>query len=138
MGTPALIIIKEAELGSKTLIRIVAQSDGYPTGIGEDIRKSLGHKLIGNGYSDRNSKIECAGMGCAAASLVKDLKKAVGGIYVVADSNWDFAYKYILWQDGSKIMMKTCDWSGKALNLSFLSDLSINIFSRIESDQDSD
>jgi hypothetical protein len=112
MGTRALIHVKD---GRKTIATIYRQYDGYPTGLGEDVKKILNNVnvIILNGYND-----SCAtpskfnGMGCLAAYLIGELKqKKIGNVYIMAPntegSGEDFTY--ILSQDVNSVKLKVID-----------------------------
>lgn len=74
MGTRSLLHIKDE---GKTLVTLYRQYDGYPTGMGKDIKDALakGKARLTNGYSgsDKNPEV-FNGMGCLAAYLVVELK----------------------------------------------------------------
>lgn len=100
MGTRALIHIKN-DRSSDTLVTIYTQFDGYPTGVGNDIKKALGSKDLVNGISDADTQVN--GMGCAAAMLIAAMKTGCGNVYIYpADSEdcWE-DYTYTLWGEGS-------------------------------------
>jgi hypothetical protein len=83
MGTRSLTHIKD---DGKMLVTIYRQMDGYPSGMGADIKKILnnGKSLIVNGYNlDQAAPQYFNGMGCLAAYLVGKLKKGkIGNIYL--------------------------------------------------------
>lgn len=79
MGTRSLLHIKD---GRKTLVTLYRQFDGYPTGMGADIKKALSGRGLVNGIS--GSRLEVFnGVGCAAAFLIGKLKgEEAGNVYV--------------------------------------------------------
>lgn len=119
MGTRTLVHIKD---GKKTIATIYRLYDGYPTGMGEDIKSALnnGEVEILNGYSG-SSKIpsQFNGMGCLAAYLVGELKdKEMGNVYLVAANTKDVGeeFIYILSIKKGTVYLKCFDtWNNKAL-----------------------
>ena len=119
MGTRTLVHIKD---GRKTIATIYRQHDGYPTGMGEDIKKALndGQVDILNGYGG-SSKIpsQFNGMGCLAAYLVGELKEQkIGNVYLFTPNakhcGEDFVYT--LSEKEGKLYMKVQDvWNKKVL-----------------------
>jgi hypothetical protein len=80
MGTRALAYVHD---GETLLVTIYRQSDGYPTGMGADIKSALAIRELVNGIRyDRQACIN--GMGCAAALLIASLKSNMdaGNIYI--------------------------------------------------------
>lgn len=85
MGTRSLTIVKDE---GAQIACIYNQFDGYPTGIGHDIKKAFAGKKLVNGYSDPVNQIN--GMGDLAARLVvvfKQGKNEAGGTYLQASSD---------------------------------------------------
>jgi len=112
MGTKSLIHIKD---GRKTIATIYRQYDGYPTGIGEDIKRILnnGEVEILNGYSG-DSKIPAKfnRMGCLAAFLVGELKEQkIGNVYLMAANSKDCGedFVYTISQQGGTVKIKVID-----------------------------
>jgi hypothetical protein len=68
-----------------TLARLYIQYDGYPTGVGAQIKEILGGKTMVNGYNDPATQIN--GPGCMTAMLIAGLKKGCGGVYVTDPSS---------------------------------------------------
>jgi hypothetical protein len=97
MGTRTLVHIKD---GKKTIATIYRQYDGYPSGMGEDIKRILnkGEVEVLNGYNgSTKSPAYFNGMGCLAAFLVGELKEQkIGNVYLMAanskDCGEDFVY----------------------------------------------
>ncbi len=117
MSTRALIHVKTEGKDSDTLVTIYRQFDGYPTGLGNDIKGVLGGKAVVNGYSDPDNQVN--GMGCAAAMLIAGLKDGCGNVYLhPADTSdvWE-EYTYTLYAHAGFLHL-TCDagcqiYSGK-------------------------
>jgi len=82
MGTRAVIDIEDED--GKVLVTIYRQFDGYPLGLGADIKKILGNPRIVNGFSLLKDKTPEAfnGMGCLAAYLIGQLKTEIGNVYI--------------------------------------------------------
>jgi hypothetical protein len=126
MGTRTLVHIKD---GKKTIATIYRQYDGYPSGIGEDIKKVLnnGEVSILNGYGG-SSKIPAQfnGMGCLAAFLVGELKeKKIGNVYLMATNTKDCGeeFVYTLSDKNGTVYLKCFDvWNKKILFSGFLKD----------------
>ena len=96
MGTRSLIHVKDED--GKTLVTIYRQFDGYPTGMGADIKAVFDGKTLVNGYSDPETQVN--GMGCAAAMLIAAIKNGCGGVYIQPPEDkgcWE-AFTYTLYQ----------------------------------------
>jgi hypothetical protein len=96
MGTRTLVHIKD---GKKTIATIYRQYDGYPSGMGEDIKQILnnGQVEVLKGYSG-SSKIpsQFNGMGCLAAFLVGELKGGkIGNVYLMAANTKEVGEEFI-------------------------------------------
>jgi hypothetical protein len=97
MGTRSLVHIKE---GKKTIATIYRQYDGYPTGMGDDIKEILNNGMVNilNGFSlNHQVPKQFNGMGCLAAYLIGELKnKKIGNVYIYPtnskDVGEDFTY----------------------------------------------
>lgn len=128
MGTRTLVHIKD---GKKTIATIYRQYDGYPSGMGEDIKKALnnGEVEILNGYGG-SSKIPAQfnGMGCLAAFLVGELKqKAIGNVYLFTANTKDCGeeFVYTLSEKKGKVLLKVQDvYTKKVLFSGLLKDFS--------------
>jgi hypothetical protein len=95
MGTRTIVHIKDDK---KTIATIYRQHDGYPTGMGDDIKKILnnGEVDLRNGFSvkDKIPK-QFNGMGCLAAFLIGELKeKKIGNVYIQAPNTKDMGQDY--------------------------------------------
>lgn len=94
MGTRSLTHIKD-ETGT-TLVTIYRQYDGYPTGMGKDLKDILAPKTLGNGISGGATLENFAnGMGCAAAAVIAALKDEVGNVYLYAPDSKDCWEEYV-------------------------------------------
>jgi hypothetical protein len=126
MGTRTLVHIKD---GKKTITTIYRQFDGYPTGMGEDIKKILnnGEVEILNGYSGSSkSPAQFNGVGCLAAYLVGELKQQkIGNIYLFSpnEKNCGEEYIYTLTVKEGDVFLKVLDvYSKKTLFNGILKD----------------
>jgi hypothetical protein len=96
MGTRTLVHIKD---GKKTIATIYRQYDGYPTGMGDDIKEILNNGMVNilNGFGNHQVPQHFNGMGCLAAYLIGELKnKKIGNVYIYPanskDVGEDFTY----------------------------------------------
>ena len=112
MGTRTLVHVKD---GRKTIATIYRQYDGYPTGMGEDIKEILnnGKVEILNGYSG-SSRIpkQFNGMGCLAAYLVGELKQEkIGNVYLYPANSKDCGedFVYTITESKGKLNLKVFD-----------------------------
>jgi len=83
MGTRARINVYE---GDKILVSIYRQErwgsmDGYPSGLGEELKAFLSGLKLVNGLSCDDARV-ANGMGCLAAQVVAHLKDGAGSIYI--------------------------------------------------------
>jgi hypothetical protein len=83
MGTRALVRVFEGKKEGKELLCLYRQFDGYPEGLGREVRDFVLPLQITNGIRG-DGKGTANGAGCLAAQLVKHLKEGVGGLYVHA------------------------------------------------------
>lgn len=100
MGTRSLTSIQSE---GKEIALIYRQFDGYPTGMGADIKRVLKNIRIVNGITDRNARV-ANGMECLAAQLVKGVKDGVGNVYLYSPGMRDCGEEYIytLYVGGAK------------------------------------
>ena len=104
MGTRSLIHILDDD--GKVLTTIYRQYDGYPAGMGNDIKENLGGKTVVNGYNDPETQVN--GMGCAAAMLIAGLKDGCGNVYIFESGASDVGeeFVYTLSTDSGKILLE--------------------------------
>ena len=110
MGTRATISIAKREEGvsfsekpDKVLVSIYHHYDGYPEYLGVTLANYLEDKKIVNGLGDRNAPV-FNGLGCMAASIIKELKDEPGNVYI-EDPNRPHAwldYEYYVWGNTGK------------------------------------
>lgn len=107
MGTRAIIHVHGGGRDSEVLTTIYRQFDGYPDGLGDDIKTALGGKELVNGYNDPKRQVN--GMGCAAAMLIGALKGGeCGNVYVYKPNASDVGeeYTYRLYAADRKLMLE--------------------------------
>jgi len=104
MGTRSLTHIEER---GKILVTIYRQYDGYPDGLGDDIKKLFAGYTIVNGYGGDTDK-QANGMGCLAAQLIDGLKEGIGNVYIYPAGSSDCGeeYTYTLSNVGGKLHLK--------------------------------
>jgi hypothetical protein len=79
MGTRSLVkFYNEEDVEIVTLYR---QFDGYPTGMGKDLKEIIGNRVLVDGYTDK--QVQLNGMNCLAAFVVGALKDGeCGNVYL--------------------------------------------------------
>ena len=96
MGTRTLVHLKDEN--KKTILTLYRQYDGYPTGMGNDIKKILNNGIveIRNGFTTKDQiPRQFNGMGCLSAFLVGELKnKKIGNVYIQAPNTKDMGEDY--------------------------------------------
>lgn len=110
MGTRALTVILETD--GREICTIYRQFDGYPEGLGMDLKGILDGGSLVNGISDR-SKLCFNGMGCLAAQIIANLKARdgkieAGNVYLYPPGSRDCGEEYIytLYAKNKVIWMK--------------------------------
>jgi hypothetical protein len=103
MGTRSLTrFIERTNDGETEIACIYRQYDGYPEGLGMDLKSAAGHLALVNGYRDASR--ETNGMGCLAAIVVAKLKMAndpdngralCGNVYLCAPGTKDVGEEYV-------------------------------------------
>jgi hypothetical protein len=117
MGTRALIHIHDGDMVAPILATLYRQMDGYPSGLGEDI-KDVGCMQIVNGIRMGMEAGKVAnGMGCYAAQLIGKLKDdRLGSVYMyeVGAKNVGEEYTYHIHEVGGvvHIFIPECEYSG--------------------------
>jgi len=94
MGTRALVRVFE---GDTELCCIYKQLDGYPDGLGADLKAFCESRRLVNGYPGGVDKKTIAnGVGCFAAQLIAHLKGGpeVGRVYLLAPGTADAGQHY--------------------------------------------
>lgn len=101
MGTRSLTAIQE---NGREIALIYRQFDGYPTGMGADIKRVLKNIRLVNGFTGTEKTPVANGMGCLAAQLVKGIKEGLGNVYLYSPGMRDCGeeYVYTLYTGGRK------------------------------------
>ena len=97
MGTRSLTHIREE---GETLITIYRQYDGYPTGMGANLKEFLGDRKVTSGIRmDAPKRAPFNGMGDLAARLVTFLKEgdveSAGNVYIYPANATDVWEEYV-------------------------------------------
>jgi hypothetical protein len=103
MSTRALAHVYD-ETG-KIIVTIYKHWDGYPDGFGKDLEEFCSKFTLVNGIGINQPQPAANGMGCFAASLIKEFKDGAGGVYLYppgASGCWE-EYTYHIKPDGEKI-----------------------------------
>lgn len=96
MGTRSLTFVYD-DSGSKPILNLYRQFDGYPGGHGRELALFLNSiEAVTNGISQGEQRRTANGMGCLAAQLVAHFKNTVGGFYIhpVTDTDCGQDYEY--------------------------------------------
>jgi hypothetical protein len=80
MGTRSMTSVKD-EYGDK-IIEMYKQYDGYPEGMGEQLKQFIKSGTLVNGIPVGENKKFFNGMECFAAQLVSHFKQSSGGVYL--------------------------------------------------------
>jgi hypothetical protein len=111
MGTRTLVHIKDSK---KIIATVYRQYDGYPTGMGDDIKEILndGIVTIFNGFGNQTVPSHFNGMGCLGAFLIGELKqKKIGNVYIFAPNSKDVGedLTYTLSEIDGKVKLKVVE-----------------------------
>ena len=94
MGTRALVVFKDKD--DAEIVVIYRQYDGYPEGLGEELKSFLSSKRIVNGFNKTNAEHgDFNGMECLAAQVVAHLKDGIGNVYLHPAGTRDLGEDYI-------------------------------------------
>jgi len=80
MGTRSLTVLLDDD-GAEIAV-MYRQFDGYPTGLGAQLKELLQGKKIVNGYTPNDTGKAFNGGSCLAASVVSAFKSEIGSIYL--------------------------------------------------------
>jgi hypothetical protein len=114
MGTRSLTRIKDTD--DAEIACIYRQMDGYPTGMGADLKEFLEPFTIINGItSSTDPKPAANTMCCLAAQIVAHFKTEIGNIYLypTGSKGCGEEYVYTIFQDGDKVGIKVYSVYGK-------------------------
>ena len=78
MGTRAIVAVKD-ELDNK-IIELYSQYDGYPDGLGRDLKEFVASREMVNGIGANRQVFN--GIHCFAAQLISHFKDEAGGYYL--------------------------------------------------------
>ena len=109
MGTRALVHVHDDDPNGTILCTIYRQFDGYPEGLGDELREFISKGVLINGIGiDAKIGTHFNGMGCFAAQLIAYLKNKVGNVYVYAPGTSDVweEFTYHLWASGNVVIME--------------------------------
>ena len=109
MGTRSLTHVKS---GKQILCAIYRQFDGYPSGMGADIKEAIGETKLVNDFGNETLPTTANGMGCLAAFLVGKLKAdTIGNVYLYAPGAKDCGeeYRYVVYDKDNRVMLKCVD-----------------------------
>lgn len=94
MSTRAIIHVQDEE--KRTFVSIYRHCDGYPEGLGKELRDIIRGTNVVNGYGlDDALPKTFNGMGCFAAFLIGKLKDQIGNVYVVLPDSKDVGEEYV-------------------------------------------
>jgi hypothetical protein len=104
MSTRAIARIYD-DGGTTVLTTMYKHWDGYPEGFGADLTEFAAQFKLVNGIPVGSKERLANGMGCFAASMVKEFKQEAGDVYIYpADCGpCDAEYIYHVKPDGDKI-----------------------------------
>ena len=80
MSTRSITVVKDES--ENKIIEMYRQSDGYPSGMGQDLIDFITPFTVVNGLGIDNPQTIANGMPCFAAQLVAHFKEGAGGIYL--------------------------------------------------------
>ena len=80
MGTRSLTVFNDDD-GAEIVV-MYQQYDGYPTGVGAELKELLSGKKIVNGFGTDDDGKAFNGGSCLAASVVAALKSGIGNVYL--------------------------------------------------------
>ena len=112
MATRASIIMKEE---GKPMLAIYKHWDGYPSGLGEQLKTIINNGKLVNGLSTKDKIGEVFnGVGCMFASIIAILKTQPGDVYVtsidsVGQSGEEYIYEIDVVNDEVKLSHREND-----------------------------
>lgn len=116
MSTRALVHFQE---NNETFCTVYVHHDGYPSGVGDDLKNILGERRVFDGIRVNmpQNKI-CAGIGCVAATYIAAAKAGPGGVYVRKPGDRDVGeeYTYSVSVDGSPSSSQGADLIMRVIN----------------------
>jgi len=85
MGTRSITIVRDED--NNKIIEMYQQYDGYPSGVGIELKEFIDSGKMVNGISPNEKKRIFNGIGDFAAQLVAEFKIGSGGLYLYAPSD---------------------------------------------------
>lgn len=122
MGTRSITVVKDEE-GNK-IIEMYKQYDGYPEGLGIELREFITSGTMVNGLGKDEAVFN--GIACFAAQLIAHFKNGPGGIYLHAPTpdycdkkKYDDMYTAEYYYEISADLVLTCwdTYTGKEITL---------------------
>ena len=115
MSTRSLTFIHESHKSSPVIVCIYQQMDGYFEGVGKHLESILKDTKIVNGFGSDTPLKASNGMGCLAASLIKELKEGIGGVYIFRPDSHDCDEEYIynIYEVNGKLKLHGFDVNSK-------------------------
>jgi hypothetical protein len=122
MGTRSITVVKD-EKGNK-IIEMYKQYDGYPEGLGIELREFITSGTMVNGIGGDRAVFN--GIACFAAQLIAHFKNGPGGIYLHAPTpdyrdkkKYDDMYTAEYYYEISADLVLTCwdTYTGKEITL---------------------
>ena len=93
MGTRSLTVLLDND-GTEIAV-MYRQFDGYPTGLGAELKELLQGKKIVNGFHAGDENNAFNGGACLAASVVSAFKDGIGSVYLYPAGTRDTGEEYI-------------------------------------------
>jgi hypothetical protein len=120
MGTRSLTHIHDGDMDAPVIVTIYRQMDGYPEGMGADLRAIVDKMKVINGIgSGARAGTHANGMGCAAAQIVGALKREIGNIYLYPPNTknvWE-EFTYHVCKQGDRVVVCGFDSKGKRVDI---------------------
>ena len=114
MGTRSITKIRQDGKDSPVICQIYRQFDGYPEGMGKDLKEICKDITVVNGISGGQNNDKFAnGMECLAATIIKNLKQGIGNIYLVPVSDDKEEFNYNIYTVKGKVKIDCVDSDGK-------------------------
>ncbi len=126
MGTRALTFVYE---GTKPIINLYRQYDGYPSGHGAELAQFLEGFKVGNGIGGNMPSRYANGMGCLAAQLVAKFKTEAGQFYLHSPEATECGqdYEYHVYSKDGELRVRVTDRGYNMFGLT-MSDTNASIF----------
>lgn len=93
MSTPCKINFYENE---KYICTVYHHSNGYPDGVGNDIKEFIKSGKFINGLSINITERLFNGFGDCVAQYIAYVKKEPGSVYMISEKSWNTDYDYYI------------------------------------------